>query len=243
MLSKILRDEQKDAVEPLPWRRVGGGASPAPVAAPATVKAPVPVVMHRTAGGHFQQESVLQQEIQTLQARMAELEAAAERRVRETREAAYKEGEAAGRNQGTAQVQPVLDKLAQSIREIVDMRPKLRHEAETDVVKLALAIAKKVLHRELVAEPEALLGLIRVSMDKIRVNEIVRVRTNPQHHGPIQAAIARFSMGAKVEILADAKLPLGGIVIETTRGEFDASVDMQLKEIERGLTDRLAHSR
>jgi flagellar biosynthesis/type III secretory pathway protein FliH len=31
-------------------------------------------------------------------------------------------------------------------------------------------------------------------------------------------------------------------VVETTRGEFDASVDLQLREIERGLTDRLIHA-
>ena len=41
----------------------------------------------------------------------------------------------------------------------------------------------------------------------------------------------------------DPKLPPGGVIIDTRRGEFDASVDLQLREIERGLTDRLASHR
>jgi flagellar assembly protein FliH len=236
MLSRILRDEQKAAVAPLSWARAGGPDASA-------AKEPPPVVMQRSDGGQWQDESGLQDEIRALKAQIAELGATTERRVREARESSYREGEVAGRNQGIAQVQPVLDKLAQCIREIAELRPKLRHEAETDVVKLAMAIAKKVLHRELVADPDALSGLIRVAMEKIRVHEIVRVRIHPQQHGPVQQAVGRFAMGAQVEITADTKLPLGGVVVETTRGEFDASVDVQLKEIERGLTDRLLHSK
>jgi flagellar assembly protein FliH len=236
MLSRILRDDEQGAAQPLPWKRAGGGPPPPPKPV-----APVPVVMHRTEGGHFQPESALQDQINALKRQIAELEAAAERRVREAREAGLREGEAAGRNQATAQIQPVLDKMAQSIREIGELRPKLRHQAEMDVVKLATAIAKKILHRELSADPESLTALIRFAMEKIRLHELLRVRVHPQHHPAVQQAVAQIAMGAQVDVISDPKLPLGGVLIETTRGEFDASVDTQLREIERGLADRLAH--
>jgi flagellar assembly protein FliH len=109
------------------------------------------------------------------------------------------------------------------------------------VVKLALAIAKKVLHRELSVDPDSIAALIHVAMEKIRTHELVRVRIHPQHHPAVQQAVAQVTMGAQVDIQPDPRLPLGGVVVETTRGEFDASVDTQLREIERGLTDRLAH--
>lgn len=237
MLSKILRDGQQELAQPLPWKSAGGTPTPVrPAPAP-----PAPLVMHRTEGGHFQQESVLQQKIHSLEARIVELQGAAEQRVQQTREAGLREGEAAGRTQAMAQIQPVLDKMAQSIRDVSELRPRLRHEAETDVVKLALAIAKKILHRELSADPEALGALIRMAMEKIRTHELVRVRVHPQHHAAVQQVAARVTMGAQIEVLADPRLALGGAVIETTRGEFDASVDTQLREIEMGLTDRLAH--
>jgi flagellar biosynthesis/type III secretory pathway protein FliH len=40
-------------------------------------------------------------------------------------------------------------------------------------------------------------------------------------------------------VVPDAARELGSVVFETERGSLDASVDTQLEEIERGLTDRL----
>lgn len=250
MLSRILDEDQKDNVQPLLLKRAGGpatvpstsAATATPAPKPLAPHPPAPQVMHRAQGGHFQPESVLQDQINTLQRKVAEVEEAANRREQEARQTGFREGEAAGRKQATDQIQPVLDKMAQSIREIGELRPKLRHEAETDVVKLASAIARKILHRELNADPEALSALIRLAMDKIRVNELVRVRVHPQHHAPIQQILTRVTLGAQVELQADPRLQVGGLVIETTRGEFDASVETQLREIERGLTDKLTHA-
>jgi len=42
-----------------------------------------------------------------------------------------------------------------------------------------------------------------------------------------------------IEVLADPAQPKGGAVFESSRGSLDASVDTQLREIERGLTDQL----
>jgi flagellar assembly protein FliH len=174
-----------------------------------------------------------------LLARIAELETAAERGIRDAREAAFREGEAAGRNQAAAQIQPLLDKLARSLHEVAELRPKLRLEAESDLLQLALAIARKVVHRELSTDPEALAGLVKVALEKIRLRDIVRVRINPQYHAPVAQLLSRLSPGTSIELLPDPKLELGGLVVETTRGEWDGSVSTQLKEIERGLADRL----
>jgi flagellar assembly protein FliH len=227
MLSRILSEEEVASVQPLVWHRSLSGAA----------AATVPVAGARA--DQVYRPANTEQQIQALQARIAELEALMERRVQETKAAAYREGEAAGRNQGTAQVQPVLEKLAHSIREVGELRPKLRHEAEEDLLKLALAIARKILHRELSADPDSIAGLIRVAVEKVRMQEILRVRIHPQHHPVVQQILTRIATGTPIEIQPDPRLQLGSVVVETSRGEFDASVDLQLKEIERGLTDRL----
>jgi flagellar assembly protein FliH len=41
----------------------------------------------------------------------------------------------------------------------------------------------------------------------------------------------------RVEVLADANLAPGGVILESSRGLLDASVDTQLAEIERGFAD------
>ena len=55
----------------------------------------------------------------------------------------------------------------------------------------------------------------------------------------VSACLPRTSSGGSVEVVPDAARELGSVVFETERGSLDASVDTQLEEIERGLTDRL----
>ena len=52
----------------------------------------------------------------------------------------------------------MLERLARAIDELAGLRPRLRQEAEADLVQLALAIARRVLRREIAVDPEALHG-------------------------------------------------------------------------------------
>lgn len=232
MLSKVLRGEDTSRAQPLPWRQAAG-SKVSPSAKPAEISP------KGTPTG-IRQVITTDDQLQVVQARLAELQATFDQKVRASKEAAYREGETVGRTQASTQVQPMLDQLARSIQDITTLRHKLRAQSEGDLLKLALAIAKKVLHREITADPEALAGLIRVALEKVRVQEIVRVRANAQQQNAIQQLVARISGGAQIQVVADSALPPGGVVVETTRGEFDGSVDVQLKEIEKGLADRLA---
>lgn len=235
MLTKVLRGGNASSVQPVLWQRQGG-----PIAGSSSVQ-PVRTEAHQAwiPPKPPIQDSPENESGPWMQARIAEIERAAEQRVREARELAYREGEAAGRNQAAAQIQPVLDQLARSLHDIAGLRSKLRAEAESDLLRLALAIARKVLHRELSTDPEALSGLVKVAIEKIRLRDIVRVRIHPQYHAPVKHLLEKLSSGASIELLPDPKLELGGLVVETVRGEWNGSVETQLKEIERGLTDRL----
>jgi flagellar assembly protein FliH len=241
MLIKRVPAGEITEAQPILWRQTGtpvagaGSALPPPATPSIAPGRDTPKELSR----EVSREDPAQAERLALQKRIAELEASLEQRCREARDTGYREGETAGRNQANTQVGAMMEKLARSIQEIAEARPKLRAEAERDLLKLSLAIARKILHRELSADPDSIAGLIKVCLDKIRLQEIVRVRIHPQHHPPIQQMLARLSTGVPIELLPDPKLQLGGVVIETTRGEFDASVDVQLKEIERGLTDLL----
>jgi flagellar biosynthesis/type III secretory pathway protein FliH len=45
--------------------------------------------------------------------------------------------------------------------------------------------------------------------------------------------------GQEVEIVSDAAQARGGALFEISRGALDASVETQLREIERGLVDEM----
>ena len=162
-----------------------------------------------------------------------------EQRAREAHAAGLREGEAEGRKRAAAELQPVIDRLARSIEEIGGLRARLRAEAEADLVQLSLAIARRVLRRELVIDPEALHGLVLGALEKLSGQEISRVRIHPAHAALVTESLRQNSASAKVEVIADPSRALGTVIFETQRGNLDASVDSQLQEIERGLADRL----
>jgi flagellar assembly protein FliH len=173
--------------------------------------------------------------------RLARIEQECERLSKEAYQAGAREGEASGRKRALAELQPVMERLARSIEEIGGLRARLRGEAEADVVQLAMAIARRVLRRELAVDPEALRGLTLAALEKLQAQEIRRVRVHPSH-AALVSSVLREKTGGEIEVVADASRELGSVVFETTRGNLDASVESQLREIERGLADRLRRS-
>jgi flagellar assembly protein FliH len=170
---------------------------------------------------------------------MAEMEAQYQKKVREAHTAGVREGEIAGRNRAAADMQPVIERLTRSIQEIANLRARLRHEAEADVVQLALAIARRVIRREMAADPDALRGLVMAALEKLQGQEISRVKVHPSHQAMVKSCLQQALSGGLVEVIADQSREVGSVIFETTRGNLDGSVDSQLQEIERGLTDRL----
>jgi flagellar assembly protein FliH len=171
--------------------------------------------------------------------RLAQLQQQSEQRAREAHAAGLREGEATGRQRAAAELQPVIDRLARSIEEIGGLRARLRAEAEADLIQLSLAIARRVIRRELAIDPEALHGLVLGALEKLQGQEISRVRVHPGHAALVTESLRRNSASAKVEVIADPSRPVGTVIFETQRGNLDASVESQLQEIERGLADRL----
>jgi len=170
-------------------------------------------------------------------ARLREFDAEKKKECKAAYDRGVAEGTAAGRQQGAAQIQPVIEKLTRTVEELAAVKPRLRHEAEEDVVKLALAIARRILYRELATAPEALLGLVRSALDKLDGREVHRLRVNPQDAAIIQQKLQSVGSVRKIEIVGDPSLQRGAAIFETPHGALDASVDTQLNEIERGFAD------
>jgi flagellar assembly protein FliH len=219
MSSRVLRPDDKPPIESLLWRRVHATGAAAASANP--------VVEDSRYGDAIRKqiEQQIEQEIQ--------------QREREARALGHREGEQAGRGQAAAEIRPVIERLSRSIEEIAGFRARMRREAEADTIQLALAIARRVLRRQLAVDPEALHGLVLGALEKLEGQEVSRVRVHPAHAALVTGCLEQYSAGARVEVLTDASREPGTVVFETQRGNLDASIDSQLQEIERGLADCL----
>ncbi|HXB74102.1 MAG TPA: FliH/SctL family protein [Candidatus Acidoferrales bacterium] len=170
---------------------------------------------------------------------IAQIQSECEQKTREGHAAGLREGEAAGRSRAAAELQPVVERLARAMDELANLRGRLRSEAEGDLIKLSLAIARRVLRRELAIDPEALHGLVLAALEKLQAQEICRVKVHPSHAAAVTACLQKVVTGATVEVVPDYSREPGAIIFETSRGNLDVSVESQLQEIERGLADRL----
>lgn len=162
---------------------------------------------------------------------------------RDGREQGLREGEAAGRSRAAAELQPVIERLARGIDEIAGLRARFRRESEGDLVRLALAIARRVLHHEVAIDPDALHRLVLGALEKLQSQEICRVRVHPAQATLVKNWLQQINPGCRAEIMADSSREPGGVIFETARGCLDASVESQLREIQRGLADRLSYSK
>ena len=151
---------------------------------------------------------------------------------------AFDAGHEQGRQEARAALNPVVERLNASIAEVVSMRPELRRLAEKDAVELSLQIARRILHRELTIDGNALNALARVVFDRLGRSESWQLTVHPQFAEAVRATLPAGSVG-KVRIEADSSCAPGTFIVRSEDGTIDASVDSQLAEIDRGLTDRL----
>lgn len=220
MLCSVFEEGEVD-VGPVPWRQKNAPSvsSPAP-------PAPEP-------------DTGAREEIARLRAKVEELSLLAERRAKEAWENGLRAGDAAARKSMDEQVRTTVESLAKTIVEVSATRSETIRRAESDTVRLAIEIARRVLHRELSIAPSAVEALIKAAIAKLETQEICQVRVHPDLEPIVRTCLEQAGRGTSVEVMADSAQPRGGASFEISRGTLDASVDTQLREIENGLVDKI----
>ena len=155
-----------------------------------------------------------------------------------------------GRDEGTAQARAEFDKkstsekqmLVQAVRDFARERETYFQRVEAEVVALAVAIARKILHREAQVDPLLLAGVVRVGLEKVATGTRVRLKLHPDQIPAWREFFAQQpDLPSPPELLGDASLGPGRCLLETELGSTDLTLETQLKEIERGFFDLLAH--
>ena len=222
MLSKLLPRKSPEDVQTFVYQSVGAKhANPA-----------------GQAPRRLQQDAAAEQELQLLRAKLAEIERALPSQIAEAKRAGAREAETAARLKAEGAMKPILDQLGAAIETLVTARARSRKELESEAVQLSLAVARRVLRRELAVDACALEALIAGAYDRVSRQEIIRVIVDPHLAAPVKDALSKLST-RQIEVFVDPARERGTLVFETVRGTLDASIDSQFREIELGLADRL----
>ncbi|MBL8228696.1 MAG: hypothetical protein JNL98_09475 [Bryobacterales bacterium] len=225
MSSRILRKASLAEAAPLVWTSIGESLEDAAVEGEPP---PQPSATAVSAGPSWE-------EYRALEGKLRSLEQQAPAKEQAIRQAARQEADAAAE----ARWKEALEKTSRALADLAAFRPKLRREAEEDVVKLSVAMARRILRRELTIDPEAMAGLVKAALERVELRETHRVRLRPEDAPLIKAFLDRIGSPHRIDVVADNAIERGGLLFETQRGTMDASVETQLEEIERGFTDLL----
>ncbi|MBV8810447.1 MAG: hypothetical protein JO033_17390 [Acidobacteriaceae bacterium] len=160
--------------------------------------------------------------------------------IEQARRAGFEEGTRKAGEEAAKEFRACAERVAGALKDLEGFKNKLGHAAEAEIVRLSLAIARRILHRELMADPDSIQGIVHAALQKLHLRDVLRIRTNPALAQNVRAALERVSVGSNVEITPDPTLRIGDLLFESARGELDASVETQLEEIQRGFADRLA---
>jgi len=159
--------------------------------------------------------------------------------LEQARREGFEQGLQAGRKEAEGQILPALGNIARSLAGLARMRDSLREETLQDLVRLATMMASRVVHREVVIDPDALAGLVKAAFSKLQAREISRVRMHPGLEALVRKCLEQCGSPQNLVLSPDPALQPGELFFDTSQGLLDASVETQLREIERGLIDKL----
>jgi flagellar assembly protein FliH len=107
---------------------------------------------------------------------------------------------------------------------------------EVNAVKLAVAVADKIMKKEISIDGTVVLHQIRESLHRVWGVDMVKLRINPNDEGLVRehrtALLAGSDFIREVMIEADENVERGGCVIESSAGNVDARISTQLKQVE-----------
>jgi flagellar assembly protein FliH len=145
----------------------------------------------------------------------------------------FAQGQQAGAAAAQQETAALAKKLAASLDDLMRVRHEMIRHTEKQMVQLALAVARRVVHREVSIDATALVTMMRVALERVSDSARVTVRLNPVDHQSVAATVSGTS--DQVTMTPDARLPRGACRIESDYGDIDAGVDAQIQEIARAL--------
>jgi flagellar biosynthesis/type III secretory pathway protein FliH len=145
-------------------------------------------------------------------------------------------GEKSGFEAGLKKIEPLLLSLQEAILQFTKIRKETSIRIEKEVVDLALAIAKKVICREIKTDREVVVGVVREALARVAEPGRIRIKMNPAELQFIDETKIHLSDLAQnidhVAFEAEEGIPSGGCIIETDLGEIDARIEQQLQAVE-----------
>ncbi|HUE71341.1 MAG TPA: FliH/SctL family protein [Pirellulaceae bacterium] len=159
----------------------------------------------------------------------------------EGRQAALKAVEATLKARIDQQLASLIPALKQAVTQILDARQAWQRHWEQHALRVASAIASRIVRREIDKVPLITLDLVREALNLAAGNERITLRLHPDDQATLGDRVSQLAgeLGslAEVRVVADPAISSGGCRVDTEFGSIDQQLEAQLARITEELLD------
>lgn len=156
-------------------------------------------------------------------------------------EESYQRGLQDGKNLAERGLLNVFKGLRTAAEDLQLLREKVLRDSEDDLLALTLAVARKVIAREVAQDRQTVLRLIKSALMDLNEQDELVIRLHPDDHALLTSsksdALKRELSTIRFVLKPDPTVEIGSCLIETGRGTVDASFEAQLEEVYRRLLE------
>jgi flagellar assembly protein FliH len=149
----------------------------------------------------------------------------------------YAAGERAGVEAGNKRAEAMLRRLAQTLDELRALRETMIRQTEQQMVSLSLAIARRILRREVAVDHDLLVAMARVALERVGESGTATIRLSPEDYAATVQRHGDHWAGSRVKVVADPSVSRGGCLVESEFGFVDASVEAQFDQVAQALSE------
>jgi flagellar biosynthesis/type III secretory pathway protein FliH len=158
-------------------------------------------------------------------------------------EDAFARGRAEGRAEGEAEslerLTPAMEMLAMVVESLEEGREQFARDRERNLHALAMAVARNLIQRDVVADPQIVGRLVAKALDLLPPEAAIEVRLHPADLETLGDTLAATSGAARPALswVADPAIDRGGFLIDSPLRIVDGRTDVALRQ----LYERLEH--
>lgn len=151
----------------------------------------------------------------------------------------YQKGLEAGMQALGVEARPVM-KFVETIAQNLDAaRGDIVRKAETEVLKLAIEIARKIIRAEITTQGKIVQENLKRAIELVAKRHELTVHVNPNDYKTVKKFFPKLFAGfpeiGNIELRKDDAVSPGGCVVKTREGGVDADIHTQLEQIEKAL--------
>lgn len=156
----------------------------------------------------------------------------------------YQRGLQDGKNLAERGLLNVFRGLRTAVEELQLLRDKVLRDSEDELLKLVIAVSRRIIQHEVAQERSVVIRTIKASVQNLKDSDELIIHVHPDDYHllttSMEGALKKEIGSSRFTLRADPTLQPGCCQVDTALGTVDATFESQLEEIYRRLLEERA---